>query len=274
MKNFIRTLVFAAIAIAPLQLFSADALTWQQQEEFMRKAKIVKTAESKKGVTGTYRVTLSDGKLTHDASVQTIDESKPLFLGEVNFKDSYRYYITGWKLAQMLTIADMVPPSIKRSFKGSDASYTWWIDDVGAAAGGVVVTDQADMTAKGIKAPNPDKWNQEMAILNVYDQLIYNMDRNQTNVVIGNDWRIWMIDPGRAFRVHKTLKDPAALTQIDRKMLAALKALDEPTLTKEFAKARLASKDEIKGLLARRDAIVKIFEQKGESALFDRPARP
>jgi hypothetical protein len=274
MKNLIRSLVLAALALAPLHLYSADALTWQQQEEFMRKAKVVKVAESKKGVTGTFRVTLSDGKITHDASVQTIDERKPLFLGEVNFTDSYRYYVTGWKLAQMLTIADMVPPSIKRSFKGTDGSYTWWIDDVGATAGGVTVMDQADMTAKNIKAPNPDKWNQEMAVLNVYDQLIYNMDRNQTNIVIGKDWRLWMIDPSRAFRVHKTLKDPTLLTQIDRKMLEALKTLDAASLHKAFDKDRLASKDEINGLLARRDAIVKFFEDKGPSALFDRPARP
>src|SRR6185436_17254580 len=151
----------------------ADALTWQQKEEFLRKAKVVKVAESKKGVTGTSRVTMSDGKITHEASVQTIDERKPLFLGEVNFTDSYRYYVTGWKLAQLLGIENMIPPSIKRPFKGSDAAYTWWIDDVGATAGGVTVMDQADMTAKNVKAPNPDKWNQEMAIVNVFDQLIY-----------------------------------------------------------------------------------------------------
>jgi hypothetical protein len=42
-------------------------------------------------------------------------------------------------------------------------------------------------------------------------------------------------------------------------------------LTKEFG--RDVTKEEIQGLLARRDLIVKIFEAKGESALFDRPKR-
>ena len=46
----------------------------QQKEEFLTKAKITKSKEAKKGVTGTFRVTLSDGTLTHDASVQTIDD--------------------------------------------------------------------------------------------------------------------------------------------------------------------------------------------------------
>ena len=54
-------------------------------------------------------------------------------------------------------------------------------------------------------------------------------------------------------------------------MLAKMKTLDEATLTKEFG--RDVTKDEIRGLLARRDLIVKLFEGRGESALFDRPQR-
>ena len=107
--------------------------------------------------------------------------------------------------------------------------------------------------------------------MQVFDQLIYNMDRNQTNILIDKDWRLWMIDHGRAFRVHKTLKDPSALKRIDRNLLAKMKALDEATLTK--AVARVAGKEEVRGLLARRDLIVKFFEDKGAGALYDRPAR-
>jgi hypothetical protein len=54
-------------------------------------------------------------------------------------------------------------------------------------------------------------------------------------------------------------------------MLAKMKTLDEATLTTELG--REVTKDEIRGLLARRDLIVKIFEAKGESGLFDRPSR-
>jgi len=97
------------------------------------------------------------------------------------------------------------------------------------------------------------------------------VDRNQTNMLIDDRWHLWLIDHSRAFRDHKCLKDPAALKSVDRNMLARMKALDQATLTKELGKD--ISKDEIKGLLARRDVIVKLFEAKGESALFDRPSR-
>ena len=107
--------------------------------------------------------------------------------------------------------------------------------------------------------------------MQVFDQLIYNVDRNQTNMLIDKDWHLWLIDHSRSFRRSRTLKDPSVLKMIDRTMLAKMRTLDEPTLTKEFGKN--VTKDEIQGLLARRDLIVKTFEAKGESALFDRPKR-
>lgn len=244
-------------------LRAADTLTWQQKEEFLLKGKITKVQEAKKGVTGALRVTLTDGNLTHDAKVQTIDEVKPFFLSEVNFKDTYRFNIAGWKLAQLLGLDDMIAPSVMRSFQGKSASFDWWIEDI--------VMDDEDRRAKNLQPPDADSWQKEVDVMQVFDQLIYNMDRNQTNILIDKDWRLWMIDHGRAFRVHKTLKDPGALKRIDRNLLAKMKALDEATLTK--AVARVAGKEEVRGLLARRDLIVKFFEDKGPGALYDRPAR-
>jgi uncharacterized protein YkvS len=257
-------LALACLAVTPFHLYAADAVSWEQQEEFLLKAKIGNIVSSKKGVTGTSEVTLSDGTLTHKASVQAIHDAKTVWLGEVNFKDYHEFNIAGWRLARLLGIGDMVPLSVQRKFKGSNASYTWWVDDV--------KMDELKMRADKVSAPNQTTWNQELAVVRVFDQLIYNMDRNQTNLLIGSDWRIWMIDHGRAFRAHKTLKDPAMLTQIDRKLLAALKTLDEPTLKKEFKD--LVDGTGIRALLERRDLIVKFFEAKGESALYDRPARP
>jgi hypothetical protein len=54
-------------------------------------------------------------------------------------------------------------------------------------------------------------------------------------------------------------------------VLAKMKQLDETTLTKELD--RSSNKEEIKGLLARRDLIVKILEDKGPSAVFERAPR-
>jgi hypothetical protein len=260
----IRGTVVAVLLASPLSfLHAADALTWQQKEDFLSKANIKQSKDSKNGVTATLRVTLSDGTLTHDASVQAIDDYKQSFLNEIGFKDTYKDNIAAWKLARLLGIGDMVPPSVRRTYQGKPASYTWWIDNV--------KMDETERRAKNIQAPDKDAWNQENNVMQVFDQLIYNMDRNQTNMLIDQDWHLWLIDHSRSFRTHKSLKDPSVLKAIDRNMLAKMKTLDEATLTKEFG--RDVSKPEIEGLLARRDLIVKLFEAKGESALFDRPQR-
>ena len=261
----LRPTALVAILLAfPLAfLHAADALTFQQQEEFLSKAKIKQSKEAKKGVTGTLRVTLTDGTITHDASVQTIDEYKASFLNELGFKDTYKFNVAGWKLAHLLGIGDMVPPSVKRTYEGKAASFTWWIDNV--------TMDETERRAKNTQPPNPEAWNEENNVMQVFDQLIYNMDRNQTNMLIDQGWHLWLIDHSRAFRSHKTLKDPATLKSVDRGMLAKMKTLDEATLTKEFD--RDVTKEEIRGLLARRDLIVKLFDAKGDGALFDRPAR-
>ena len=259
-----RSALTAVLLVIPFSLLhAADALTSQQKEDFLSKAKIKQAKGAKKGITGTSRVTLTDGTLTHDASVQTIDESKQFFLNEIGFKDSYKFNIAGWKLARLVGIEDMVPPSVRRAYDGKPAAFTWWIDNV--------MMDEAERRAKNTQPSDVEAWNEENNIMLVFDQLIYNVDRNQTNMLIDQGWHLWLIDHSRSFRLSKTLKDPGALKSIDRTMLAKMKTLDEATLTKEFGKD--VSKTEVQGLLARRDLIVKTFEAKGESALFDRPKR-
>ena len=114
-----------------------------------------------------------------------------------------------------------------------------------------------------------------MYVLRVFDQLIYNTDRTLQNMLIDEDWHIWMIDHTRAFRLYLTLREPKNLVRCDRALLAKLRTLNAEAL--KPLKPYL-NDSEIKGLLARRDKIVKFFDdevqQKGESAvMYDRPAR-
>jgi hypothetical protein len=267
----IATVAFFTLALlVPAQTHAADARGWdaEKKEEFLKTAQIVKTYSAKKGVTGTLRVTLSDGQVTHDASIQTIDEHKQMFQPdngppEMNFVDSYRYNVAAWKLAKMLGLADMTPTSVERNYKGNSAAFTWWVDDV--------MMDEGDRKNKKLNPPNQEDWNREMNTLLVFDQLIYNTDRNVGNIVIDKGWHIWMIDHTRAFRTLKTLRTPKVLTFCDRNLLAKMKTLDESSLKKILEP--YVSTPEIQGMLARRDLIVSLFESKGESSLFDRPAR-
>jgi len=261
----------ALLVLAPRHLRAWDAtpaLTIDQQETFLRTAKIMSAKGAKKGVTDTLRVTMSDGKTTHDASVQRIHDYRTQFHGqsgsvELNFKDTYEFNIAAWKLARLLGIDDMIPPSVDRKYQGQSASFTWWIDDV--------MMDEEERMAKKIQAPDQDHWAKEINVMHVFDQLIYNTDSNATNLLIDKQWRVWLIDHSRSFRMQKTLENPKMLNQCDRALLANMKALDEPTLVKELK--GYVNKAEVQALLARRDLIVKFIEAKGESGVFDRPSR-
>jgi hypothetical protein len=263
-----RSFLAVTLALAPMGLFAADALTVEQKEKFLRTAKVVNVKTAKKGITGAQDATLSDGKITHMASIQTIDETKTVFQPtdgppEFNFRDTYVFNIAAWKLARMLGIGDMVPVSVSRSYQNKGGSFTWYVDDV--------ALDEDARVKKKMEPPDPDSWNREIQVMHVFDQLIYNTDSNATNLVIDKQWQIWLIDHTRAFRLQKTFQDPKMVSRCDRNLLAKMKALDQPTLQKEL-RAEL-NKAQIQALLARRDLLVKFFENKGESALFDRPAR-
>ena len=135
---------------------------------------------------------------------------------------------------------------------------------------------EGERQRRKIPIPNPDHWNKQMYRVYVFDQLIYNTDRNSGNLAITTDWRIHMIDHTRAFRTHRVLKNPKELVQCDRKLLAALRGLTYETLAEELRP--YLSKAQIKGLLARRDLIVEYFDnavaEKGEQAmLYDLPPR-
>ena len=255
-------------AAASLRADDASRLTAAEKEEFLLTAKIVADKPAKKGITNTRRVTLTDGKVTHDANVQQIDEHKDVFqatdgTSEFNFKDTFKFNIAAWKLARLLGIEDMMPPYVERRYQGMAASFSWYVDND--------MMDEEERLKKNLKSPDQDAWNQEMYVMRVFDQLIFNTDRNLGNLRIDRQWHIWMIDHTRAFRTRHDLRAPKNLVQCDRALLAKMKALDQPTLERELA--GYVNREEIKALLARRDRIVKFFEQKGDSALYDRPSR-
>lgn len=132
---------------------------------------------SSKGVTSPWRLTLSDGTLTHDASFQAIDEHKAnvtLASGrtEMNFVDSYKYNIAAYALAELLGLDDMLPVYVERSWQGNSGSLSWWLP---------VKMDEADRVKQKIAPPDPDAWDNQMHKIRVFDQLVYDDDPNLTN---------------------------------------------------------------------------------------------
>ena len=253
-----RLFIAVTVCLMCSQVVSAadeTTLTKDQIKTFLLKAKVVGSKQSSKGVTSPWRLTLSDGTITHDASFQAIDEHKPtatLASGktEMNFVDSYKYNIAAYQLSELLGMDDMLPVYVERTWQGNPGSLSWWLP---------VKMDEADRIKQKIAVPDPDAWNNQMYKIRVFDQLVYDADPNLTNLLISQDFKIWRVDFSRAFRLYKDLQSTNDLTHCDRQLFEKLKALNGDELT---AKTKhYLNKEEIKALMARRDKIVERFNQ-------------
>ena len=146
------------------------------------------------------------------------------------------------------------------------AAATWWIDDV--------KMDEKERIKTRAVGPNPARTSRQVQVMRVFDELIQNKDRNQGNVLWTGDWTLWLIDHTRAFRLGQELLKPDQLTACDRSLLQRIRELTPRAV--EDAMAGALTKPEIEAMLARRDKLVKHFDDRiatrGEAAvLFSLP---
>jgi hypothetical protein len=242
-----------------------EAIDDDRKAEFLRTAKVVEAVPAGSGVTGSWRLTLRDDALTHDAHFQSVDERATRKevggVVELGFVDSYRYNIAAYCLASLLDLDDMVPVSVERKWRSRTGALTWWVDDV--------MMDEIERVERGLRPPEGSGWSRQAQKVRLFSQLIHDTDRNQSNVLITRSWKVWMIDFTRAFRPWPTIRPTEGLERCDRELYGNLRSLTRETL--EASVGKHLKPEEIEGVLARRDLLVSHFEklilERGESAV-------
>jgi len=269
-----KLILLAAWVASCVPALAGMPVTDAEREQFLLHADVVKQKGAPGGITGSYRATLRLGDFQHDAHIQPHDEYKTqLQLGsglELDFRDTWRNNVAAYRIDRMLGLG-MIPVTVVRTDErsGKPASYTWWVDDV--------LMVERERYEKKVRAPNPMEWNRQIFVVRIFDQLIYNFDRNLGNLVIDSSWRIWMIDHTRAFKVFKELRDAKNLSDTcEADLLARLRTLERSALVE--ATKDLLTEGQVDGLLGRRDKIVRVYEQriaaKGEEqVLYHLPSR-
>jgi len=231
------------------------ALSPEAMEVFLLKARISNQRDAGSGVTNSRRATLTDGQLTHDAHIQTVDIAQQVFESgrntELNFKDTYRYNIAGYRVAKLVGLTT-VPMSVERNIDGKVAAITWWVDDV--------QMDEKERMKTKSQGPDPVRTSKQIQIMRVWDELIQNRDRNQGNILWTHDWTLWLIDHTRAFRLNPNLLKPEQLSRCDRGFLERLRAVTPESLAQAVGNS--LTKQEQEALLARRDKIVKHYDER------------
>jgi hypothetical protein len=244
-------------------------MTRAEKEEFLSKASIVDEGDTSTG-SKFWRVTLDDGKRKHDAAIEasTSRDASPR---------NYRFNVAAYELDKALDL-NFVVPAVERTIKGQPAAFTWWVDDV--------LMNEQSRRGQKIEPPDPDRWNKQMQVVRVFDELIANAYRKVSpafylssiwdNLLITKEWRIWLVDHTRTFGTSRQLENPDSLAQCDRTLLAKLRELNREATTQRLGKY-LAS-EQLDSLEARRELLVKHFAEqialKGEGAvLYDLPPR-
>lgn len=249
-----------AVALPLLWSFAVPAaqetaLTPVEQAEFLRTARVIRGRPIGIGVTQPWRLTLTDGRLTHEAAFNMANEEAPMKrfddgTFETNFVDAYRFNIAAYLLAELVGVGDAVPVTVERTWNSRRGSLTWWVE--GAMSEG-------ERLDQGLEPPDEAEWNRQMYRVRVFSNLVHDTDRNLGNMLITDDWRIRMIDFTRAFRLWDKLPGEGDLDRCDRMLLDGLRTLTEEGLDERLGSYLTSS--EIEAVIERRDLLVAHFER-------------
>ena len=251
---FLLALTLIAQAVPASLPAPSPELTREQMEHFLATAKVVGHHGINKGITNPIRLTLSDGTQTHDAAFTYVNEHRAVMeldngRTEMNFVDSYKYSLAAYDLAKMLALDTMMPVTVPYQYDSTPGALSWWVD---------VKMDEGERVKKKIEAPDQNAWGEQVYRMRVFSALIADTDRNAGNILIGPDWKLWMIDFTRAFRTWKDVEKPESLTRCDKRLLGRLRILTAEAITQQTN--NLLTPVEIRSLLSRRDEIVKRFD--------------
>ena len=256
--------VLSAGLLAAQEASGSDGLSLEEKERFLLQAEILEIRDVGIGVTRSQRATLSDGQTTHDAHVQDVDIFDQMFragkASEVNFRDFWGFNIAAYRLDKLLELG-MVPVSVERKVRGKRSSLTWWVDGVTMSAQEYREGDR--------RPPNPVDFTVQRRVGWAFQQLVLNRDPNLGNLLVDENWKAWMIDFSRAFRMWKQLDDVEPLVSVRRSFYDNLRGLDLEAVERELGP--YLKKGELKGLLARRKLLLKhydgLIKKRGEAAI-------
>ena len=229
--------------------------------DFLRTAKVIKMKEISQGITHPRQVLLEKNGIRMRAIFRDVDEEKSMVTfasgqAEIMFRDNYIFECAAYELSRLLGLDD-VPPVVERRIEGKSGTLQIWVENA---------MTETVRSQKKIDPPDVVRWNQQVQVMRICDNLVYNTDRNMGNILITPDWEMWLIDHTRAFRIRRELKDPKGIVQCERKLWERLQALDEATVRQRFKKFLRSS--EIDALLKRRQKLVehiqKLIDQRGE----------
>lgn len=173
-------------------------------EDFLRTAEIKLIEDLAEGVTRPQRLTLERDGRTMRAVFKTVDTNPGLerqrrWSREHDLADRHVYDVVAYRLDRILEV-NMVPVAVEREIGGRTGTVQYWIEDS---------INENQRRAQEIPRSSDCSFAPQFNIMNVFDLLIFNTDRNLGNILYDADQHIWLIDHTRAFGTRRG--EPAML---------------------------------------------------------------
>ena len=223
--------------------------------EFLRTARVVTQKRVGVGVNEISKVLLEKAGVQVNAAFRKVSISQQrtrMDNGDIKsgFRDDCRFELAAYRLSKLLGL-DNVPPVVTRKIGRDTGTLQVWVEDA---------MMEQERHSQDLKAPRELPWTRQWQTVRLFDNLIDNDDRNQGNIMIDADWKVWMIDHTRSFTGAKKLRYPQLVRWCRRDLWGNLQELDREALKKEFK--GVLTGGQIKALMTRRDLLVQHIQQK------------
>ena len=247
-----------AAAVAGWQGPGGKPLPFRSHEEvleFLKKAKVMSRRGIPRGITRPSLLELEKDGVQARAHFSDVNEEKQMAQlasgrSEIHFRDSYKFNGAAYELARLLGLEN-VPPAVERFVNGRRGGVSLWIEEA---------FTERERVARHLQPPDKARWDQQIANMRVFDNLIYNTDRTQENIIIDGNWKVWMIDHTRAFRRWHELNAPQQVSKIERAVWEKLQGLDKAEAKKRLRPYLAAY--EIEAIFKRRDLLVELIRRR------------
>jgi hypothetical protein len=223
--------------------------------EALRNGAIVEREQMSRGVAKNIKLLLEFKGVRFKAVMRLIDVTEKEKTGSqrmvVKYRDSYIFEAAAYELSEELGIG-RVPPTALRVINQAGSTVQIWMEGT---------TPEDIMLEKGsLKPPNRTAWWKQKGIMWVFDALIANTDRNQGNLLIDQDWNLWLIDHTRAFRETSVLMDIEHLDLCERRLWEALQTTDDVAIRKRLEP--YLTSNELTKLFLRKNKLIKHFKKR------------
>ena len=222
----------------PVPIVDAEAARqWlgqeQQIEAHLKSADITRIEDIGTGVTRPRRAYLAPNAPVDSLVWKVLPPGR-----RKGYWESYKSEIAAYELDRLLNMR-MVPPAVERKIGDETGAAVMW------------VSGMKSVKELGGKVPGGADWGKPIRQMQMFDNLIRNIDRNAGNILIGQPGDIILIDHSRAFTSDKKLQNK--VERVDADLWERMQTLTRENLTR--ALGPWLDEQAITAIITRRDAM-------------------